>query len=121
MLHSLDSPLLETYLPTITVRSQAIYCTVLLAVLAAGAALPFVMVDVAVRASGLVRPVAERSDVKATATGTVAALFVKENQSVRAGQPLLRLHSEVLDTKRRLLTQQQTDKQQYIQDLTTLT
>ncbi|MCC5613294.1 hypothetical protein LC612_43100 [Nostoc sp. CHAB 5834] len=52
---------LLTYLPTVSTRSQLIYTTILLAVLGAVAALPFIYVDVSVRAGGLVRPVAERS------------------------------------------------------------
>ncbi|MGA0556318.1 HlyD family efflux transporter periplasmic adaptor subunit [Larkinella sp. VNQ87] len=110
-----------SYLPRITVRSQLLYTTVLLAVTAAIVALPFVYVDMSVQASGLIRPVAERSEVKTTVGGTVAALWVGENQPVRAGQPLLRLQTDILDTKLRLLTTQQTEKRAYIRDLERLT
>lgn len=112
---------LLTYLPAVSVRSQLIYTTVLLALVGAVAVLPFVYVDVSVRSSGLVRPVAERSEVKAQMGGMVAALYVREGQAVRAGQPLLRLQTDVLDTKLRLLSAQQTEKAAYIEDLQQLT
>ncbi|RYC67303.1 HlyD family secretion protein [Spirosoma sordidisoli] len=109
-----------TYLPTLTVRSQLIYTSVLVAIAVALASLPFIVVDVSVQASGLVRPVAERSDVKPLVSGRVAALLVRENQSVQAGAVLLRLQTPVLDTKLHLLLAQQQEKQQSIHDLTLL-
>lgn len=112
---------LLVYLPRVTVRSQLLYTTVLLAITAAVVALPFITVDVSVQASGLIRSVAERSEVKTTISGPVAVLWVRENQAVRAGQPLLRLQTEILDTKLRLLTAQQTEKRTYIRDLERLT
>ena len=110
-----------TYLPTVSTRSQLIYTTILVAVLGAVAALPFIYVDVSVRAGGLVRPVTERSEVKAHLSGIISVLYVREGHAVRAGQPLLRLRSEVLDTKFRLVALQQAEKQTYIQDLLRLT
>ncbi|GAB3896662.1 hypothetical protein GCM10028803_14500 [Larkinella knui] len=112
---------LLVYLPRVTVRSQLLYTAVLLAITAALVALPFIYVDVSVQASGLIRPVAERSEVKTTASGTVAVLWVQDNQVVRAGQPLLRLQTDIADTKLRLLATQQTQKRAYIHDLEQLT
>lgn len=110
-----------TYLPTVSTRSQLIYTTVMLAVVGAVTALPFVYVDISVRAEGLVRPVAERSEVKAQMGGIVSALYVREGQTVRPGQALARLHTDVLDTKLRLLDSQQGEKQDFIHDLNQLT
>ncbi|MGM9506327.1 HlyD family efflux transporter periplasmic adaptor subunit [Larkinella sp. GY13] len=118
---SLSDHELLVYLPRVTVRSQLLYTSVLLAITAAIVALPFIYVDVSVQASGLIRPVAERSEVKTTASGTVAVLWVQDNQVVRAGQPLLRLQTDIADTKLRLLTTQQTQKRAYIHDLEQLT
>ena len=106
-----------TYLPTLTVRSQLIYGSVLLAITVALAALPFIYVDVSVQSAGLVRPVAERSEVKPLVGGRVEALLVHDNQPVRAGDVLIRLQTDVLDTKLQLLSAQQTEKQQQVADL----
>ncbi|WP_229312364.1 HlyD family secretion protein [Larkinella punicea] len=117
----MENTSVEVYLPRVTVRSQLLYSSVLLAITAAIVALPFIYVDVSVQASGLIRPVAERSEVKTTASGTVAVLWVQDNQVVRAGQPLLRLQTDIADTKLRLLTTQETQKRAYIHDLEQLT
>ncbi|RZM05845.1 MAG: HlyD family secretion protein, partial [Pedobacter sp.] len=57
------------YLPRVTVRSQLIYTSVLLAVVICLAALPFIYVDVSVQAAGLIRPIAERSEIKSLVSG----------------------------------------------------
>ncbi|GAB3331590.1 HlyD family type I secretion periplasmic adaptor subunit [Larkinella ripae] len=112
---------LITYLPRVSVRSQIIYMSVLAVVLITLLALPFIYVDVSVQASGLVRPVSERSEVKATTGAIVEKVLVKEWESVRQGQPLFQLQSETLNTKQRLLDQQRQEKQSFIKDLHQLT
>ncbi|WP_041258064.1 HlyD family secretion protein [Fibrella aestuarina] len=112
---------LVTYLPTVSVRSQLIYTTVLGAVLLTLLALPFIYVDVSVQANGLVRPISERSEVKATAGAVIEAVLVKEWQTVKKGQPLFRLRSEQLLTRQQLIDQQLAEKQAFVQDLTQLT
>lgn len=112
---------LITYLPKVSVRSQIIYVTVLAVLLFTLLALPFIYVDVSVQATGLVRPVSERSEVKATTGAIVEKVLVKEWQSVRQGQPLFQLQSEALNTKQRLLDQQRREKTAFINDLQQLT
>lgn len=105
------------YLPTITVRSQLIYTSVLLTVVISLAALPFIYVDVSVQAAGLVRPIAERSEIKSLVSGRIAAILVHENQPIHAGSTLIELQSDVVATKLRLIAAQQNEKQQSIHDL----
>lgn len=112
---------LVTYLPRVSVRSQIIYTTVLGVVLLTLLALPLIYVDVSVQANGLVRPVSDRSEVKATAGAVVEAVLVKEWQTVQKGQPLFRLRSEQLLTRQQLLDQQRAEKEAFIQDLSQLT
>ncbi|MEZ0487809.1 HlyD family secretion protein [Fibrella aquatica] len=116
----MDTYSVHFYLSTITVRSQLIYSSVLLAITVALGTLPFVYVDVSVQATGLVRPVVERSEVRPLAGGYIAAVLVAENQPVKRGDVLMRLQTDVLDTKLRLLTAQQTEKQTHIADLVRL-
>lgn len=112
---------LITYLPRVSVRSQIIYMTVLAVILITLLALPLIYVDVSVQATGLVRPVSERSEVKATTGAIVEKVLVKEWESVRQGQPLFQLQSEALNTKQRLLDQQRQEKQSFVKDLQQLT
>lgn len=111
----------EAYLPKVTVRSQVIYITVLVVLIAAFIALPFIKVNVSTNSSGIVRTVAEKSDFKPILSGRVSAWLVKDNQKVEAGQTLVVLASEMLDTKVSLTQFQQREKQQFISDLSILT
>lgn len=107
----------EAYLPQVTVRGQLIYCSVALAIVAALVALPFIRTEVSVQSGGIIRPVAERNDLRPLVAGTVAQVLVRDNQPVRRGQPMIRLQTEVLDTKLRLNRSQQAEKLLNIRDL----
>ena len=107
----------EAYLPQVTVRGQLIYCSVALAIVAALCALPFIYTEVSVQSSGMVRTVAERNELRPLVAGTIAQVFVHDNQPVRQGQPMIRLQTEVLDSKLRLNRSQQGEKLLNIHDL----
>ncbi|MVM31816.1 HlyD family efflux transporter periplasmic adaptor subunit [Spirosoma sp. HMF4905] len=112
---------LVTYLPRVSVRSQIIYTTVLSVVLLTLLALPFIYVDVSVQANGLVRPVSERSEVKATAGAVVEKVMVQEWQPVKKGQPLFQLRSDALDNRKQLIDKQIAEKASFVRDLELLT
>jgi HlyD family secretion protein len=107
----------EAYLPQVSVQSQLIYTTILVALIVAIVALPFIYVDVSVQSMGVVRPVAEKNELKSLVTATVAEVLVHENEKVHVNQPLVRLQTDVLDSKLRLNLSQQQEKQLFIQDL----
>ncbi|WP_020598145.1 HlyD family secretion protein [Spirosoma panaciterrae] len=107
----------EAYLPQVTVRGQLIYCSVALAVVMALVSLPFIHTEVSVQSSGIIRPVAERNELRPLVAGTVAEVLVHDNQPVRQGQPMIRLQTDVLETKLRLNRSQQTEKLLNIYDL----
>ena len=107
----------EAYLPQVTVRGQIIYCAVALSIVLALGALPFLHTEVSVQSSGVVRPVAERHELRPLVAGTVAEVLVRDNESVQLGQPVLRLQTDVLETKLRLNHSQQAEKDGNIRDL----
>ncbi|AEI48855.1 HlyD family secretion protein [Runella slithyformis] len=107
----------EAYLPGVSVKSQWIYVSVLVAVVAALAALPFIYVEVSVQSTGIIRPTAERNELRSLVAGTISHTYIKENETVVQGQTLFRLQTDVLDTKIRLNKVQQTEKLLYINDL----
>ena len=111
----------EAYLPQVTVRSQIIYISVLVILIAALISLPYIKISVSTNSSGIVRTVAEKSDFKAITSGRVSSWLVKENQKVETGQNLVVLASEMLDSKINLVKFQQIEKQQFIHDLSILT
>lgn len=111
----------EAYLPQVAVKGQLIYCSVALAIVAALVSLPFIHTEVSVQSSGMIRTVAERNELRPLVAGTVAEVLVRDNQPVRQGQPMIRLQTEVLDTKLRLNRSQQSEKLLQIRDLDRLT
>jgi len=68
---------LESYIYKHTTKSQIIYITVLLAVIACLVALPLINVDVTVQNAGMVRPVNERTEVKASVSEWVDSVYVR--------------------------------------------
>lgn len=111
----------ESYLPSVTVKSQVIYITVISALLLTLFSLPFIKVNVSTNSSGIVRTVSEKSDFKPIISGRVSSWLVKNNQKVEEGQNLVILASEMLDTKISHIQFQQKEKQAFIQDLNVLT
>ncbi|AQG80146.1 HlyD family secretion protein [Spirosoma montaniterrae] len=107
----------EAYLPQVTVRGQLIYSTVALAIVAALLSLPFIYTEVSVQSTGIIRPVAERNEIRPLVAGTVAQVLVRDNQPVRRGQPMIRLQTAVLETRLRLNRSQQAEKLLNIRDL----
>jgi HlyD family secretion protein len=110
----------ESYLPRVSVRSQLIYLTVIGLLAGALASLPFIYVDISFHGSGVIRPVAEKNDLKSLVAGTVSSVQVVENQNVQAGQVLVTLQTDLLDNKVRLNESRQHEKQLYIRDLSQL-
>ncbi|GAB3809518.1 hypothetical protein GCM10028819_51510 [Spirosoma humi] len=122
MQHQLHPPTViehttEAYLPQVTVRGQLIYCSVTLAIVAALCALPFVHTEVSVQSSGMVRTVAERNELRPLVAGIIAEVLVHDNQPVHRNQPMIRLQTDVLDSKLRLNRSQQSEKNLNIHDL----
>ncbi|QMW01220.1 HlyD family secretion protein [Spirosoma foliorum] len=122
MQHQLHPPAViehttEAYLPQVTVRGQLIYCSVALAIVAALVSLPFIHTEVSVQSAGIIRTVAERNELRPLVAGTVAQVLVHDNQPVHQGQPMIRLQTEVLETKLRLNHSQQAEKLLNIRDL----
>lgn len=72
---------------------RAIYWAVLALLLAGAAALPLATVEIAVQAGGIVRPAAEKHEVRSPQSGTAARLLVADDEPVRAGDAILVLDS----------------------------
>ncbi|HEU4552036.1 MAG TPA: hypothetical protein VFS25_04345, partial [Chitinophaga sp.] len=110
-----------TWLPKVKVRTQLLYTTVLIAVMLAVAALPFIKVDVAVRAAGLVRPVAEKHELRNLVAGTIDSVLATDGQKVRKGQEILRLQEAVSNSRLQQNSWELEQRNKYIHDLEILT
>jgi len=109
------------YLPKVKARSMVLYALVLVAVIVVGIAAFFIKIDVSFTATGAIRSVAEKTEVRSLVSGRVLTAHIKENQLVKAGDVLLTLAPDALEEKLRLSHFQQTEQQQIVNDLAFLT
>jgi membrane fusion protein, peptide pheromone/bacteriocin exporter len=108
---------LERHLGDHSRRSQAIYLTVVAIVIVAIALLPVVRVGVSVQSRGIVRPVTEKHEVKAQASGFAEALRIEEGARVEKGQELVTLRAAELGERLQLLETQVDEARSAIHDL----
>jgi len=80
---------IDSYIANYSTTSQKIYWVVLIAVVAVLISLPFIYVNVSVQESGIIRPVAEKTEIRANITELVDSVYVKEGQAVNAGDTIL--------------------------------
>ncbi len=92
--HTVESLHAEHGRPT-----RAVYWFVLVGASAGLAALPFIEVDVSVAAPGIVRPAAERVELRLALGGRIARVHARDNDHVVAGQALLELATPDLDER----------------------
>jgi membrane fusion protein, peptide pheromone/bacteriocin exporter len=109
------------YLPQVRVRALWLYGIVLGAVVAAAVAAFFIAVNVSVSAAGVVRSVAERTQIRPLVGGRVISVRVRENAPVRVGDTLLTLAPDGINERLRLCHHLQAERQQFITDLRFLT
>lgn len=90
---------IETYIYKHTTTSQKIYWVVLAAVTVALVSLPFIYVDISVQGLGVIRPVAEKTEIKSPVTELVDSVYVREGEQVKKGDILLRFRTNSSDYK----------------------
>jgi HlyD family secretion protein len=109
-----------SWLPRVTVRGQLLYTILLGAITVAVISLFYIRVDVVTTAPGLVRPSAEKNEVRSPVAGTIAEVMVSDGSAVRPGQVLLRLRQEIPDSKLAETTFDLGEHNTFIHDLTIL-
>lgn len=90
---------IETYIYHHTTKSQIIYWVVLAAIVITCMSLPLIYVDISVQSNGVVRPVAEKSEIKAAISEIVDRVYAREGQKVRRGDKILSLRRSAADVK----------------------
>ncbi|WP_421943185.1 HlyD family secretion protein [Pedobacter sp.] len=98
-------------------RTKIIYQVLLVALIVAFISIFLIKVDVNVKSTGLFRPTAERNEIKPLVAGRVDSLFIKENMHVKAGQVLLTIRKENIESQDALNQFQQTDVEDQLYDL----
>jgi membrane fusion protein, peptide pheromone/bacteriocin exporter len=98
-----------------------LYLLAIMVVLLALLATNFVLLDVVVQASGILRPAHERTELRATTNGKLDSVFVTEGQLVRKGDKIVLLKSEQSPSTNSHLTLEKNRKQLLMNDLDLLT
>lgn len=112
---------LESYIYKHTTKSQIIYITVLVAIAACLVALPLVYVDVTVQNAGMIRPINERTEIRASISEWVDSVYVREGSRLQQGDTIIRLRTDNLQARKMLLQQKLNDVNQQYSDLAQLT
>ncbi|WP_234998070.1 HlyD family secretion protein [Parabacteroides sp. Marseille-P3160] len=80
---------MDAYIDKHSTKSQKIYWLVLIVIVAAIVSLPFIYVDISVQDVGVIRPIAEKTEIKASLTEFIDSVYVKEGWKVHQGDTLL--------------------------------
>jgi multidrug resistance efflux pump len=112
---------LESYIYKHTSRSQSIYLAILFALLVLFVSLPFVYVDITAQNSGMIRPVNERTEIRALITELIDSVYVVEGVKLLPGDTILSFRTDNLKTRQYLLQQKYDDIRQQLDDLSVLT
>ena len=102
----------------ISTQSKVIYLTVLVVVVGALAALPFLKVQISVRsASGYLQPAVEKQQLYAPITGRITQLMVLDNQKIKQGDTLFLMDASVPKMQNDILQAQLSQLNQNLQDV----
>lgn len=101
--------------------SPGIYTSILLLVISFVFAIFFIRADVVVTVPGVARPLHERSEIKATATGKLKTVLCKEGERVTKNSLIAEITNEELKIRDKFLDQEITGNQKKVHDLRLLT
>lgn len=108
---------MDAYIDKHTTHSQKIYWIVLAFVLAAIVSLPFIYVDVSVQDQGIVRPLAEKTELKAAISEFIDSVYVKEGAQLSRGDTLLTFRQTNSDYKIQYQQNRLDDFRSHLRDL----
>lgn len=108
---------IETYIYQRTTKSQMIYWVVLAAITITFTSLPFIYVDISVQGGGIIRPIAEKTEIKAPITELVDSVFVREGATVNKGDIILKYRTNNSDYKITYQSNRLNDYETHLTDL----
>lgn len=111
---------LETYLYQHCTASQKIYWVVLTAITAVLISLPFIYIDISVQSNGIVRPIAEKTEVNSPVNELVDSVYITEGTQIKKGDIILRFRTNNSDYKINYQSNQLDDQKAHLADLTYL-
>jgi HlyD family secretion protein len=107
--------------PYTPVAGSGIYRLILLLIIFTIAVLPFIKTTVSVTASGIIRPVEERTELKPVLSGTIDSILVKEGELVQKGQLIAVLRNEISRPKQLQQEFEYNQRKLFVRDLERIT
>ncbi|MEZ5037422.1 MAG: HlyD family efflux transporter periplasmic adaptor subunit [Chitinophagales bacterium] len=108
------------YMPSIKTRTNIIYNSILLFVLATFIAVFFIQIDVSIKSNGIIQANKNRVNILAPATGRVKTYNINENQAIKIGDTLIEIDAFLLNNQLQHLEKQLQEANQNINDLSIL-
>lgn len=112
-----DNFLIEYALNDYSQKTVAIYLITIIAVTAAIVSLPFINVDISIQGSGILRPVAEKTEIRAAVGEMIDSVYVKEGDYVKKGDIILTQRNYAVDSRITKLRYQISQTEAMIDDL----
>lgn len=112
---------LDVYLARHRTRGGPIYLILLMLVFLLVLALPLVRLEVTVASPGIIRPVAEKHEVRARTAGLADSVVARLGAAVSRGDPLVTLRHDILDERRRAIVERLAEQETLVGDLRLLT
>ncbi|GAB1856824.1 HlyD family efflux transporter periplasmic adaptor subunit [Flavobacteriaceae bacterium MHTCC 0001] len=98
-------------------KSQTVYSIILLSLIIAIVALPFIHIDIYTSSRGLIKPDKERLAISSLHAGKAMYINLKDNHFVNKGDTLLVLDNNVINEKLKLSQRKTEDVHLFIKDL----
>jgi HlyD family secretion protein len=117
MIFLFDVNFKELYLSRLNKSMLSIYWMIVAGIIIVLAALPFLYLDVSVRTTGIIRPLQERTEIKATVSGVIEKIYFAESQLVPEGAVILRIKDDKTGSKKTQSRFEIAQRQQFIHDL----
>ena len=111
---------IDSYFVNYSTTSQKIYWVALVAVVAAFVSMPFIYVKVSVQESGVIRPIAEKTEIRANITELVDSVFVRESELVKKGDTILVFRQSSPEYQIQYQQKRINDYQAHLSDLSVL-
>ena len=118
--HSTDHNLI-IYQSEINRKQISIYWLVLIIIIASITSLPFIHLDIAIKSSGIIRPIDEKTELKSSLSTVIDTIYFKEGDVVHKGDLILQLRKQNIGIKKRMNDFAISQNNTFIADLKILT
>ncbi|BDD07557.1 HlyD family secretion protein [Aureibacter tunicatorum] len=105
------------HISTLSKKSQAIYISIVVALLAIIICLPLIYVNVTVQSRGIVRPHGEKVNLVSMVSGKIDKIYISDNQKVKEGDLLISIDDSKLRNKLKFNKQRQSEVGNLLSDL----